>query len=130
MFLCNQKLSPYVSLMKILKSTVTKKIILCFYNLSEKKILKVAPLVIFPTCIKVLFKIHQRFKGHFLNELRVSFKPNLKMLGLHLYSLLLTPRISNNEVFVISDRAYLKICLFCFQVFTVNKYNLNCYAFK
>ena len=22
----------------------------------------------------VLFKIHQRFKGHFLNELRVSFK--------------------------------------------------------
>ena len=22
----------------------------------------------------VLFEIHQRFKGHFLNELRVSFK--------------------------------------------------------
>ena len=28
----------------------------------------------FPTSIMVLFKIHQRFTGHFLNELRVSFK--------------------------------------------------------
>ena len=27
----------------------------------------------FPTSIMVLFEIHQRFKGHFLNELLVSF---------------------------------------------------------
>ena len=27
-----------------------------------------------PTSIMVLFEIHQTFKGHFLNELRVSFK--------------------------------------------------------
>ena len=36
--------------------------------------LKVATFVIFPTSIKVLLDIHQRFKGHFLNELYVSFK--------------------------------------------------------
>ena len=39
-----------------------------------RKLLKVAAFVIFPTSITVLFEIHQRFKGHFLNELRVSFK--------------------------------------------------------
>ena len=27
------------------------------------------------TSIMVLFEIHQRFKGHFFNELRVSFNP-------------------------------------------------------
>ena len=57
--------------MKILKSTVTKKVIACFYNLDEEK---VATFVIFPTSIMVLLEIHQRFKGHFLNELRVFFK--------------------------------------------------------
>ena len=36
--------------------------------------LKVAASVIFPTSVMILFEIHQRFKGHFLNELRVSFK--------------------------------------------------------
>ena len=35
--------------------------------------LKVRAFVIFPTSIMVLFEIHQRFKGHFLNELCVSF---------------------------------------------------------
>ena len=60
--------------MKILKSTVTKKVIVYFYNLGEKKLLKVAGFVIFPTSIMVLLEIHQRFKGHFLKELRVSFK--------------------------------------------------------
>ena len=59
--------------MKILKSTVTKKEIVCFYNLGEK-LLKVAASVIFPTSIMVLFEIHERFKDHFLNELRISFK--------------------------------------------------------
>ena len=57
--------------MKILKSTATKKVIVCFYNLC-KKLLKVAAFVIFTTSIMVLFEIHQRFKGHVLNELRVS----------------------------------------------------------
>ena len=30
----------------------------------------------FTTSIMLLFELHQRFKGHFLNELRVSFKDN------------------------------------------------------
>ena len=49
-----------------------KKVIVCFFNLGEE-LLKVAAVVIFPTSIMVLFEIYQRFKGHFLNELRVSF---------------------------------------------------------
>ena len=59
--------------MKILKSIVTKKVIVRFNKLGEKKF-KEAAIVIFPTSIMVLFKIHQRFEGHFLNELRVSFE--------------------------------------------------------
>ena len=59
--------------MKILKSTVKTKVIVCFNNLGEKKVLKVAAFLIFPTPIMVLFDIYQRFKGHFLNELRTSF---------------------------------------------------------
>ena len=39
-----------------------------------RKLLKVAAFVKFPTSIMVLFEIHQRFKDHFLNELRVYFK--------------------------------------------------------
>ena len=70
-FLCSpQKSSVNVCIMKILKSTVTKKVIVCFYNLGEE----VVAFIIFPTSIMVLFETHQRFKGHFLNELRVSFK--------------------------------------------------------
>ena len=41
--------------------------------------MRVADFVIFPTSIMVLFEIHQRFKGHFLNKLRVSFKVNFKI---------------------------------------------------
>ena len=49
----------------------------CFYNLGEENFLKVTAYnVIFPTSITVLFEIHQRFKGHFLTELRVSLKHN------------------------------------------------------
>ena len=59
--------------MKILKGTVTKKVIVCYYNLGEENFLKVAAFVIFPTSVMVLFEIHQRFEGHFLKELRVSF---------------------------------------------------------
>ena len=58
--------------MKILKNTGTKKVIMYLYNLGEENFLEVAAFVIFPTSIMVLFEIHQRFKGHFLNELRVS----------------------------------------------------------
>ena len=40
----------------------------------SRKLLKVAAFEIYPTSMMALFEIHQRFKGHFLNELRVSFK--------------------------------------------------------
>ena len=39
----------------------------------RRKLLKVAAVVIFPTSAMVLFEIHQRFKGHFLNEFCVSW---------------------------------------------------------
>ena len=40
-FLCNsQKSSVNVCFIKILKSTVTKKVIVCFYNLGEENFLK------------------------------------------------------------------------------------------
>ena len=47
---------------------------MCFYNIRLRKILKVAAFVIFPTSKIVLLEIHLRFKGHFLNEMRLSFK--------------------------------------------------------
>ena len=50
-----------------------KKVILCFYNWGEEN-LKLAAFVILPTSMMLLFEIHQRFKGHFLNGLHVSFK--------------------------------------------------------
>ena len=60
--------------MKILKKTVTRKVIACFNNLSERrKLLKVAAFVIFPTSMTVLFENHQRFKDHFLSALCTSF---------------------------------------------------------
>ena len=48
--------------MKILKTTVTKKVIVCFFNLSEEN-LKVAAFVIFPTSLMVLFEIHPKSQG-------------------------------------------------------------------
>ena len=43
MFLCNsQKASVNVCFMKILKNTVTEKVIACFYNLGEESFLKLA----------------------------------------------------------------------------------------
>ena len=66
--------------MKILKGTVTKKRIVCFNNFGEENFLKAAAFVIFPTSITVLFEIYQKFKGHFLNELRVSFNVILSFL--------------------------------------------------
>ena len=45
----------------------------CFYNIGEEIFLKVAPFVTFPISVMVLLQIHQRFKGHFLNEGHVSF---------------------------------------------------------
>ena len=68
-FLCNlQKSSVNVCLMEILKSTVTKKVIVELYNLVEENFLNAATFVVFPTSIMVWFEIHQRFKGHFLNK--------------------------------------------------------------
>ena len=58
----------------MLKSTVTKKVIVGLFKLSEKQRLKETAFAIFPTSIIALFENHQRFKGHFLNELRASFK--------------------------------------------------------
>ena len=58
----------------MLKSSVTKKVIVCFYNLGEENFLKVAAFVIFRTLVMVLFEIHQRVKGHFLNKLLVSLR--------------------------------------------------------
>ena len=60
--------------MKILKSNVTKKVTVCFNISFEENFWKVAAFVVFTTSIMVLFEIHQRFKGHFLKKLRVSFK--------------------------------------------------------
>ena len=39
-----------------------------------RKLLKVAVFVMFPPYIMVLFEAHQRFKGQFLKELRLSFE--------------------------------------------------------
>ena len=55
--------------MKKLKSTATKEVIVCFNNLGEKKLLKVAAFVIFPISMMVFLKIHQRFKGHFFERI-------------------------------------------------------------
>ena len=46
---------------------------MCFFNLGEENFLKVAAFVIFPTSAMVLFEVHQRVKGHFLNEWHVPF---------------------------------------------------------
>ena len=48
-----------------------------FLLLRCKNLLKVAAFVLFSTSIVVLFEIYQRFKGLFLNELRVSFKKKI-----------------------------------------------------
>ena len=74
-FFCNpQKSSVNVCIMEILKSTVTKKVIVCFNNLGEENFLKVAPFVIFPTSLIVLFEIHS------INESKVTFWKNCAFL--------------------------------------------------
>ena len=61
--------------MKVLKKHCPhKNIIVCFYNLDEEIFKKLQLLQFFQLAIIVLFEIHQRFKGHFFKELRVSFK--------------------------------------------------------
>ena len=45
---------------KILKTTITKKVIVCFYKIRWRKVLKVVAFVIFPTSITFFFEIHQR----------------------------------------------------------------------
>ena len=56
-----------------IKKHCHKKSNCVFLQLRSRNLLKAAAFVIFPTSIMILFEIHQRFKGHFLNELRVSF---------------------------------------------------------
>ena len=68
---------------KELNNTVAKKVIVSFYNF-EKKLLKIAAFVIFPTSITVFFEIHKRFKGHFLNKLHVSCKTFANFKAKHL----------------------------------------------
>ena len=58
-----QKTSVNDCFIKILKSSVIKKVI----------VLKVPAFVIFPTSVMDLSEIQQRFKGHFLKELCISF---------------------------------------------------------
>ena len=71
-FLCNSRKSLVnICLMKKLKCTVTK-LILCFYNLFNA-----VAFAIFPTPITALFRIHQRFKGLFFNQLNASFNVEL-----------------------------------------------------
>ena len=63
MFFCNpQKSSVTVCLMKILKSTIPKKVIVCFYDLGEENF---SSFVILPTSMMVLFEIHRMFNGPF-----------------------------------------------------------------
>ena len=81
--LLKEKRNSYC-LMKILKRIVTKKINCVFFVYVKKTSLKVAAFVIFPTSVMVLFEIHQKVKGHFLNELCVYFKNFAKFTGKHL----------------------------------------------
>ena len=58
--------------MKIIKKHCHKKVTVYFYNFGEEN-LKAAAFVKFPICMMILYEIYQRLKGHFSNELRVSF---------------------------------------------------------
>ena len=53
-----------------IKKRCHKKVSVCFYNLGEKTFKSSSFCNI---SVMVLFEICQRFKGHFLNEFRVSF---------------------------------------------------------
>ena len=71
-----QKSSVNVFLMRNIKKHCHKNVIVHLFNLIEENLEEQA-FVIFPTSIMALFENHQRFKGHFLNKLRFSYKcPN------------------------------------------------------
>ena len=59
-----------------------------------------------------------------------DFTTYWKNLHILLYPLLFTATISNNQEFVISTSAYLKICLPCFRLFVVNKSDFKSFVFK
>ena len=83
-FLCNpQKSSVNVFLIQNNKKHCHKKSICVFLYLRRSKLFKVTAFAIFQTSKMILFEIHQRFKGRFLNELHVSFKKTCSVL-LHL----------------------------------------------
>ena len=102
-FLCDpqksSRSSANVCLMKKLKSTVIKKVIVCFCHFCEENFGKFQLLyIIFPTFNMVLFEIHQRFKRQLLNKLRVSSKKSVKVHNfcnmLHEYLIIGVPKVS------------------------------------
>ena len=75
-FFCNpQKSSVSVCLMKILKSTVKRK------RRKEENWRKLSNFCNISNFKTALFEIHQRFIGHFLNKLRVSYNVNFKQIS-------------------------------------------------
>ena len=64
---------------KKIKNTMSQKKQLFVLISYVKKNLIVAAFQICPTSIMALFEIHERFKGHFLNELHVFSKDVFSM---------------------------------------------------
>ena len=87
--------------MKIIKKHCHKESNCVFLQLWWRKLLKVAAFVTFPTSPMALFKIHQRFKGHFLDELRVSFNVSVS-----------SSRRDNNFPSEVTDAAMKSFCHF------------------
>ena len=67
----------------------------------------------------VLFEIHQRFKGHFLNELRVSFK---KVLIFHLKSLFSKKTVLKNLLKFTGKNLYKRPFLMKLQLYSLQLY--------
>ena len=111
-------MSVTVLLYENFKKHCHKKSNCVFLQLSWRKLLKVAAFIIFPTSIMVLFEIHQRFKGHFLNKLHVPLRDvwssaNLKLKKLS-FVLSFVFRIVYTEKFF--PKMGILGCYFCLQV--------------
>ena len=70
----------------------------------------------------VLFEIHQRFKGHFLNELRVSFKACFSQAEIHVDKISLASKISYKVISGTCD--YFKLICGTVPFFTYHMYPL------
>ena len=109
LFLYNlQKSSVNVYLMKTFKKHCYRKTNCVFLKFQGRNLLKVAAFTTFPISIMVSFEIHQRFKSHFLNKLRVSFKNTVWFPWLPIICFANTPsHIAINEnVSVVSKCIY------------------------